>query len=474
MRQNARDAYHDSMEAHAMVNRFADTVADDGLKLEPTPTASLLGLTPKRAEEWSEEVAERFNLWAKDKNAHRQGHLNFYQSQRLYQKAQHRDNDIFVRLYYSTSRKLLNPLQFQFIDPNQVRGYAWTSTYAQFDQNDGIIRDQQGREKAYKIWHSQNGKIIDSTIPRISPQTGRLFMLHGFVPDYAGQDRGYSLLGHALQEFENITDFSAAHIKKAINQSNITMYVKPSDDAPASDPLEVITHRTAGPPAAQYTSNPPPTEGQAGELGDPVSYCPIPEATLAVPGSVGVFNLERGEDLKAFTDSAPGANFGEFVDHFTTHLSASRGMPAEVLLMKFQSNYSASRAALVMFWRIANMWREEMASDYLNPTYSQWLAEEIAATRISAPGWSDPVLRAAWLNCNWIGSPMPNIDPVKESVASAKNVELGRTTLDRESRDLNGSSGKANRAKLAREFAELPLAPWSNAAIAKNNNQGGA
>ena len=101
-----------------------------------------------------------------------------------------------------------------------------------------------------------------------------------------------------------------------------------------------------------------------------------------------------------------------------------------------------------------------MNADLNNTVYEMFLSEVIAAGRISAPGWSDPRLRAAWLNARWIGVPMPNIDPQKTAVADTKYAELGAQTLDRIARNFNGSSGKANRAKLKREYGELPPSPF--------------
>ena len=106
-----------------------------------------------------------------------------------------------------------------------------------------------------------------------------------------------------------------------------------------------------------------------------------------------------------------------------------------------------------------------MAADYLNPIYSMWLSEEIAAGRIVAPGFSDPILKAAWLNNRWIGSPMPNIDPMRTANADKLYAELGAQDLDRIARNHNGSDGQANRAKLARQYQELPIAPWNNANV---------
>ena len=52
-----------------------------------------------------------------------------------------------------------------------------------------------------------------------------------------------------------------------------------------------------------------------------------------------VMNAAKGDELKPFAQNAPADSFDKFVDSFTGYLSASRGMPLEVLLMKFSNNY---------------------------------------------------------------------------------------------------------------------------------------
>lgn len=66
---------------------------------------------------------------------------------------------------------------------------------------------------------------------------------------------------------------------------------------------------------------------------------------------------------------------------------------------------------------------------------------------------------------------MPNIDPDKTASADMKYVEMGAQTLDRVARNTNGSSGKANRAKLAREIAELTAVPWSKGTPEKDKEK---
>jgi len=468
-RQNVRSAIQDSTVAKSIVSRYSDTIADTGIRRESTPNASILGITPKKAEEWAENVDSRFDLWAGSKKQHRSGLYTFYQSHRLYASWIFRDNDIFTRLFYSQKRTLLNPLQFDFIEPNQIRGDAYTSsTYQTLTDYDGIIRNPDGTEKAFKVWLQIPGKYeykyID--IPAIGPKSGKKMMLHGFSPEYAGQGRGFSPLAGAIQEFQDITDFKESIIKKAIAQSSLAIGVE-NEQLDPSNPLESISFKPAGPTitdtgeafvqVAQNTTSIP-------------NYSQLPEATLTTPGSVGVFNLQRGDKMKIYENKTPAESLDSFLNSFVSYVSASVGMPIEMLLIKFNASYSALRGIIMVFWRIVLMWRAEMAADYLDPTFEMWLSEEIAAGRVMAPGWSDPILRAAWLSGNWVGSPMPQADPVKAAKANEINVKMGLTTLDRESSGLNGSVGKTNRAKLKKEYSELPPSPFGKGSSESNES----
>ncbi len=464
LRANARCAFAENVQARAIIERKADSIADSGLILDSIPKAEILGIDEEKASEWARNVENRFNLWATSKKQNRSGVMNFYQAQRLYQVFHHRDGESFVRLYYSPDRNLINPLQFEYIDPDQIRADAFTSSLGGPLVEDGIIRNSKGEETGYKVWirdKSNPNELIEREIPARGPKSKRVFMLHGFIPEYAGQGRGFSPLAHALQEFSNLTDYTLAQIIKAINQSNLSIFVKPSKEAPASNIMGgILTDRGAGPATtAKFGSQPQPEDDSTTLTSAnrrPVNFSPLPEGTMPVPGSTGVFNLDAGEDLKGFTDTAPSASFGEFVKEFAGHLAASLSIPIEVVLMRFEQNYSASRAALILFWRVVVRYRKEMESDLLNPIFEVWLSEEIAAGRVQAPGWMNPILRAAWLNANWIGAPLPSIDPAKTAKADEIYINLGAQTHSQLARNYNGSDFSTNAQTLKRERKELP------------------
>lgn len=466
-RRQARVAMNESVHARAMVERFADTISDGGLRLEMAPIVKLLGITPEQGAAWARDVETRFHLWASDRKQHRSEQFNFYQSQTLYQIFQQRDNDIFARLYYDNDPALQNPLQFDFVDPDQIRGDAYFVSGMIPGVSDGIERDDRGREKTYKIWVRNNDNTLrEVNIPATDPVSGRRMMLHGFKPEYAGQGRGYSRLAHAIQEFENITDFSVSTIKRAINQTQIVGFVEPSKDEDAAPIFgDILTNQGAGPAAEMFGSN--PTSVPDGEVvpvipKTPVESYMLPEATIATPGSIWVNNLTKGSTIKFPNPTSPADSYDKFVDAFSGAIAASLNIPLEVVLMKFSNNYSASRGTLLLFWRVCCNWRAEMDSDYLSPIVEMWLSGEIGAGRVVAPGWSDPRLRAAWLNKNWIGSSAPDIDPVKSATARRLNCEIGASNLERDARELNGSSAADNIAINNKLYATLQPAPWVN------------
>lgn len=461
MRNNARSAWHESLPARSIIGRKVETVVDIGVRRECQPDDIVLGITPEEGEDWARDVEARFHLWASSKTCSRNEMLTFYQIQSLAYLHRKRDGEWFSRLFYNPRRDLTNSLQIQLLDPNQIGGNGYTNTaYLQDPQSDdGIIRDMDGRETGYEVYVKKaDGTYTFATIPAKGRRSGRRMMLHGFTPEYAGQGRGFSSIGHAIQELENITDFSSASIKKAIIESSINLYVKPSKDAPASNPM---VDQVSG-PSSQYSPPEDPSGTTSSDdltAGDSVDFSEVNEVDLR-PGSMMIANLNSGEDLQSFTPSSPSEHFSNFYETFVGSLASSCGVPPEIVMMKFGENYSASRAVIVMFWRAALRDRMQEAADLYDPIFEIWLSGEIARGRISAPGWSDPVLRSAWLAGSWDGPPVPDIDPLKMAKANEINsYKLGATTLDDIAKGLTGTRGTTNRARLVKQIDEMPITP---------------
>jgi capsid protein len=461
LRQNARSAYHDSMQGRAIIERYADLIPGVGLRLEATPDADTLGMTPEEAEAWAQKAEHAFDAFMRSKDFSLAEDMTGYQTQRFVTIQQQRDGEYFAQLSY-IQRDGLNPLQVSFLDPSQIQGYPLTDTAGYHFSEYGINRDSKGREVSYnvRVYNPENNSFDQRVIRRVGQRSKRVLVLHGFQKEYAVQTRGYSRIGHILQQLENLTDFEFAHIKKAINESMVALWIKPSKDNPASD--GGFTDGISGPAGVFQTADNPQTEAEAAAM-PYLDYSELNEIN-GRPGSWLNMGLREGEELRTIDNKSPSDNYNVFVDAFVKSLASSVSLPSEVVWMQFGESYSASRAALMLAWQVIEIWRNELAADYLNPIYEAWLSGEIAAGRISAPGWTDKRLRSAWLRNNWIGFPMPTIDPSRTAKAHETYVNMGATTLDRVSRELNGSAGKANRAKLVREFEELPPSPFMKGA----------
>ena len=479
IRQQVRTLSHNSLQLRSLLERDVDTVISQGLNFSPEPKHQILGISPEDAEKWASDVKQRFGLWAMDQRASRSGRYNFFQAQRLMRKCFRRDGELFVNLSYHNDPSLLSPLRFEVLDPDQIRenGLTWTASGGSLNSfhREGIIRNSDGEETSYKVWTTgSNGLQKMTEIPRVG-RGGRIMMLHALTgTDYAGQLRGISPFAICVQDLEHILDFTLAHVNKAINQSNIVFTTESESDEPAEDPFKNLNGLGAGPPARQFGSVPEPSpvaKNVTSESLKPV-YTEIPHGNFDRPGAAGVFYLPGKQKLKPFPDTSPSQAFNIFVDSYFAYIAAATGQSLETVLMKFSNNYSASRATLILTWRIAEQARWELDYYILGPISMMWEAEEIAAGRISAPGWADPRLKAAWAAHRFQGLAMPVIDPEVTMRASKMALELGATTLQDVAQEYNDSDFESNCVSNREGYKNLPVPSWGYGKDGKGRKAG--
>ena len=64
-------------------------------------------------------------------------------------------------------------------------------------------------------------------------------MIHGFDPEWVGQQRGIPELAHALQGFEDMESYSAATVKKMTNSSSYGFTVENNQQDPGDTGFQV-------------------------------------------------------------------------------------------------------------------------------------------------------------------------------------------------------------------------------------------
>lgn len=454
--KQARIAYHDSTLAKSIVDRYAMFGIGSGLYLEALPQAELLGKKAEQLTDWVFDVQRRFHLWAKDKKSDITESMTFYQLQKFNLTSQHRDGEYFNRLFYIDGQ-----VKFGTFDPSQLE--EGKEGNVRFDN--GVHRNQYGAIDKYRI---RIEKSDGTSTPIIFPKytsNNKPLIIHGFMPDYSGQVRGISQIANILQECKLLSDYKIFELIKAGLQASINLWVKPSSDAPATNIFEGMT-ANAG-PMPGYDAEDVPAEPALDV--DPIIYKRMDEA-ISFGGGLSIMNLQSGEELKSFDPSSPNEAFSSFNKAIEDIVFSSVNQPPEIGRLAFNANYSASQAAILLFWVILEIWRDEIASDCLNIVYEAWLDNEIAQGRIKCPGWSDPFLRKAWAYCEWTGRSKPHIDPKQHAEAEKLKIELGATTQERIARETNGSNAELNRAKLRRELEDMPDIPWQKNSSGNTNN----
>ena len=172
------------------------------------------------------------------------------------------------------------------------------------------------------------------------------------------------------------------------------------------------------------------------------------------PGMINL--LGAGESIEIADPKRPNVNFDGFVSSMCKYIGAALEIPYELLIKSFTASYSASRAALLEAWKAFKMRRTWFASDFCQPIYEVWLSEAIARGRINAPGYfENPLIRKAYAGAEWNGPAPGQLDPVKEVTASAKRIEIGVSTREREAIEINGSDFDRNIEQLTLEQEKM-------------------
>jgi lambda family phage portal protein len=435
LRDACRAAYWDSSQARAIISRFVDSVIGSGVYLEYQPDWDIIGATIPEADRktFIRTIEKKFHLWARSKEADAAGGMSLYELQAFQFLNWLRDGETVHIMRYVSDPKRMSPVTIQTIDPHQVRNpydknilSVVKSVGARIE--DGIEVDANGREVAIHVQDPDD--FTFTRVPVFGAQSGRRFVLHPKVNDTINAVRGTSILGPVIHELKKIADYSAAELEAAVINAVLAVWIKPSEKANASAALTGVRARGG--------NNTAPTVDNADRSVD------------FDRGGLIVQSLKAGEEVVSFDSKRPNVNFEAFVKAVTKHISASVGMPIEVLEMSFNANYSASRASLLLFWTSVERWRAVAASQFLDEVFYAWFAEEVKTGHTQAPGFggSSAYVNAAWLNCAWMGQGKPSIDPLKEAKAVEARLAMGHTTGEREAIQYNNSDFSDNVARL--------------------------
>jgi lambda family phage portal protein len=459
LRARSRDAFRNQPAARGALKTIRTGVVGAGLQIQPSIDYEFLKITRKQAEAWEAKTKQEFRLWSESRNCDFSRQQTFFGLQKLAFASQRIAGDCFVLLPWKPYPGMPYDLRVQLIEADRVCNPN--------DLNDkseiagGIERNEDGVPIAIHIRtphpHAtligvNNLQATWQRIPFYGRKTGTRNVLHLINIDRIGQTRGEPILAPVIDTLKQISDYSAAELSAAVVNALLTVFIeRPETDTTSNSNLDKDEKENPWDNPNNYT------------LG----------AGTWVDGA-------PGEKMNLINAARPSSQFDPFFLASMKQIGMALAIPYEVLIKHFSSSYSASRAAMLDFYKDCLAEREDFSEAFCQPIYEAFLEEAILKNRIIAPGYlNDPYVRLAYSGAYWHGPAQGQIDEVKEVNAAILRVKGGFSTKQDEARKLTGQDYKdimkkqAEEKNLAEDLGLKYEADMPGMGISKNEPSGG-
>lgn len=447
LRQRARILYMSAPLATSIIKTYRTNTIGTGLILKSSIKGDLIGLSAEQTEALQKQIEREFYLWANDKRAcDATGVNDFNDMQQLAFVSYLTSGDIFAlkksrkpdaRRPYTTCWQLIEADRVATPTKNAAADYLLFTRGKAENGNDifdGVEVDKNGLIQAYHICNQYPTAPLKDLalkwerVEAYGEKTGLPNVLHVMAAERPGQYRGVSILAQVIEPILQSRRYTDAEVTAAVIEACFTAWVKTEAD-PAENPLQEV-----GTDDGIKTTSPDDYEMGAGQINI----------------------LKPGEDIVFSDPKRPGGGFSAFMDYIAQLVGAGAELPKDLLTKKFDTSYSASRAAFLEAQKAFKMQRRWFAADFNQPIFEAFLAEAVALGRLNLPGFfEDEATRAVYCGAEWIGPAMSQIDPTKEIAAMNAAVAAGFKTRTQAAIELNGSDFMKNAAELKKENEAL-------------------
>ena len=440
LRQRSRDLFVGGGLARSGPLALTTSVVGWGIQPKPKIDGDMLGMSDEAVEEAERTILREFKLWADNPFCDAERQKNFYELQQLAFLSMLVSGDVFAlfgmkpnaRTPYQTTVRLLEA------DRISTPESSGDSEIKNLDNGgriiDGVEIDREGAVVRYHIanHHPLAGSITEAlewnTIDAYGSDTGAPNILHIMTSERPEQRRGIPFVAAEIELLKQFDRYLKSELTANLVASMFSVFLESTEDDGVTG-LEDVVNEEDRVTNDEYHY----------ELG---------------PGVV--LDLPYGKKVHEVNPTRNNSTFDKYVSTMETVIGSSMEIPKEVLVKKYESNYTAARAALLDFWRTVRVYRTRFNAAFNQPIYEQWLSEAVAAGRIEAPGFfDDPAIRQAWCGCSWMGASMGHVDPLKEVNAAAARIANNITTQEQEASEYNGNDWAANVRQRRRELEAL-------------------
>lgn len=438
LRKRARDLYEGGGLARSGPETLTTSVVGWGIQPKPKIDGDYLGMTDEVREEAEHSILREFRLWADSTMCDAERQRNFYELQQLAFLSMLMSGDVFAlfgmkenkRTPYQTTIRLLEADRICTPDSSGESESKETDSGGRII--DGVEIDKEGAVVRYHIASrsplagSDSREITWTAVDAYGKDTGYPNILHIMTYERPEQRRGIPFVSAEIELIKQFGRYMNAELAGKVVSAMLTLFITSKED-----------------------------DGKAGMEDAVNEEEKVTEDELKLELAPGaIYDLPPGKDVTTVDPKRSDTQFESFVNTCITVIASSMGIPKEVLVKKYESNYTAARAALLDFWRTVKVYRTRFNAKFNQPIYEQWLSEAVAAGRIDAPGFfDDPSIRQAWCGCLWMGASMGHVDPKKEVEAAAMRIAQNITTQEQEASEYNGNDWSENVRQRSKEIA---------------------
>lgn len=450
LRDKSWQLYIDSDICQIVFKRFTTWVIGSGLKLEAEPVKRII---EKEGNEFNTDFGkvteDLFKLYAASCKCDysEMNNLNALASKVFLGSIVGGDMLVILRVKNGN-------VSIQIIDGECVsnplnlkhNGYNFITESGNVVKN-GIEKDAKGKHIAY---HIRKGLLEWERIEAYSSGRKMAYLVTG-LKYKTGDDRGIPLITAVIETSKKLDRYKEATIGSAEEGAKIAFSIEHTPASTGESPLMQGIAKASGINKPMSGDNPVDQEGKK-----------LNQMVVSTTGKQAI-NMPIGSKLVSH-ESKKELYFNDFFTINIQLVCATVGIPPEVALMKYDSNFSASRAALKDWEHTIGVSREDFTRQFYLPIYHLWLEIQILLNRIQAPGYlrsgnKGNIVVEAYQFARFSGANVPHIDPLKEVRAEREKLGKGSehiplTTVEAATEALNGGDSHTNMAQFARELEE--------------------
>jgi len=450
LRLRSWQSFLESDISQTVVKKFAKWTIGSGLKLQSQPQIKVLesegiALEP---ENFNVTTESRFGILAKSRHIDysKLRNLNLIAKKAFFESLV--GGDVLVIL------RLEDEMTVQLVDGGHVQSPFDRDQIVRADEKGnrilhGIEIDKKGEHVAYYV--RKGGRLLATERVEAKTKDGLIvaFMVYGL--EYRLDSvRGLPWITAVMESIKKMERYKEAVLGSAEENAKIAYQIVHQIFSTGENVLQKNIVKAFD---ADAVSTDLPRSEEGKELAN----------TIAATTNKQALNMPIGSKIERVA-----ANQQElyFKDYFGAHIdmtAATLGIPPEVAMSKYDSNFSASRAALKDWEHTLNVDRANFQFQFYQPIYDFWLHVQILKNKVQAPGYlqafetNNIMVLESYRNATFEGASVPHIDPKKE--VEAERLKLGNTadsipltTIENATGALNGGDSDSNMEQYAKEL----------------------